>query len=458
MRGPTSVTILARSFAYRWGEDGIAGISDDCQILCFALAFWNGQDPIVKERLFGLTNHEGNHGEDVKEYYFYLDSTPTHSYMRYLYKYPQPCFPYGDLVETNRRRSRADLEYELIDTGVFDDDRYFDVFVEYAKASPEDLLIEVTAVNRGPEPAPLHLLPTLWFRNVWRNANVERPIIRVAPGRAAGLEAMSRSLGKYVLRCPGDAKLLFVDNETNPERWRADGESNRGEPPFFFKDGINEYLVGGRADSINPRQVGTKASAHVQVEIPPGGSHSLRLRLTSALGEAATAADETALGAPFAKVMEARKREADEFYASVIPASLSEDRRRVVRQSLSGMLWSKQFYDYDVDAWLTDHGTAPSRPGCRSMGRNSDWSHMVSDDVISMPDKWEYPWYAAWDLAFHAIPLSLVDPDFAKKQLLLLLQERYLHPSGQVPAYEWNFGDVNPPVHAWAAYYLYQNR
>jgi hypothetical protein len=446
---------LARSFAYRWGEDGIAGISDDSQILCFALALWNGRDPIVKERLFGLTNHEGNHGEDVKEYYFYLDSTPTHSYMRYLYKYPQAPFPYADLVETNRRRSRADHEYELIDTGVFDDDSYFDVFVEYGKAGPEDVLIEITAFNRGASPATLHLLPTLWFRNTWRQANLERPVIRAAAGRGAGLEAASRKLGNYVLRCPGGAELLFVDNETNPERWRTNGVSNRGEPPFFFKDGINEYVVGGREGTINPRQEGTKAAARYTVDIAAGGQHSLRLRLIGADAEVAGSDDETVLGKPFARVMESRKREADEFYATVVPASLSDDRGRVMRQSLAGMLWSKQFYDYDVDRWLSDRGTAPS-PAGRGGPRNADWSHVVSDDVISMPDKWEYPWCAAWDLAFHSIPLSLVDPDLAKKQLMLLLQERYLHPNGQVPGSEWNFGEVNPPVHAWAAYFLYQ--
>jgi mannosylglycerate hydrolase MGH1-like protein len=444
----------ARSFAYRWGEDGLAGISDDCQVLCFALALWNGRDPIVKERLFGLTNHEGNHGEDVKEYYFYLDSTPTHSYMRYLYKYPQGPFPYTDLVETNRRRSRTEQEYELIDTGVFDDDRYFDVFVEYAKAGPEDLLIEITAFNRGPDPAILHLLPTLWFRNVWRSAKIERPVIKVA-AKHNGLEAASPLLGRYVLRCGHEAELLFVDNETNPERWQHDGNSNRGDPPFFFKDGINDYLVAGREGAINPRKIGTKAAAHHAVEIGAGERHTLRLRLTSAGGAVAAVDDEAALGKPFTRLMGTRRREADEFYADVIPASLPEDRRRVVRQSLAGMLWSKQFYDYDVDTWLVDHGTAPVRLGCNK-GRNADWSHMVSDEVISMPDKWEYPWYAAWDLAFHSIPLALVDPDFAKKQLSLLLQERFLHPNGQMPAYEWNFGDVNPPVHAWAAYFLYQ--
>jgi hypothetical protein len=446
---------VSRSFAYRWGEDGIGGISDDCQILCFALALWNGRDPILKERLFGLTNHEGNHGEDVKEYYFYLDSTPTHSYMRYLYKYPQAPFPYGDLVQTNGRRSRIDNEYELIDTGVFDDDRYFDVFIEYAKNDPEDLLIEISAFNRGPDAATLHLLPTLWFRNTWRQPNVERPLIQVAASQGTALEAASPSLGKYVLRCQGGAELLFADNETNPARWRTDGDGHRSHPPFFFKDGINDYLVGGRTAAINPGRVGTKAAAHYTVPIAAGGQHVVRLRLSSIASEASAAGDDAVLGKPFTKILETRRREADEFYATVIPKELSDDRGRVVRQALSGMLWSKQFYDYDVDAWLNDHEMGTGRTG-RARCRNANWSHMVSDDVISMPDKWEYPWYAAWDLAFHSVPLTLVDPDFAKKQLLLLLQERYLHPNGQVPAYEWNFGDVNPPVHAWAAYFLYQ--
>jgi hypothetical protein len=448
---------LARSYAYRWGEDGIAGISDDRQILCFALALWNGRDPIVKERLFGLTNHEGNHGEDVKEYYYYLDSTPTHSYMRYLYKYPQAAFPYRDLVETNRRRSRSDLEYELIDTGVFDGDEYFDLFVEYAKAGPEDLLIEISAFNRGPNPATLHLLPTLWFRNVWRHGRLERPLIQVAPIAGAGLDAVSDTLGRYLLRCQPGAELLFVDNETNPTRWQpaAGGDGQRAEPPPFCKDGINDYVTGDRRAAINPRQIGTKAAARYTAEIPPGGRRVLRLRLVSAESEAAASDDDVALGSAFTEVLETRKREADEFYAAVIPPALSAERGLVLRQSLAGMLWSKQFYDYDVDRWLTDRETAVARPGSDE-ARNSEWSHMVSDDVISMPDKWEYPWYAAWDLAFHSIPLSLVDPDFAKKQLSLLLQERYLHPNGQVPAYEWNFGDVNPPVHAWAAYFLYQ--
>jgi hypothetical protein len=447
---------LSRSVAYRWGEDGIAGVSDDSQTLCFALALWNGRDSILKERLFGLTNPEGNHGEDVKEYYFYLDSTPTHSYMRYLYKYPQAPFPYQDLVETNARRSRSEFEYELMDTGVFADDAYFDVFVDYAKASPEDLLIEISAYNRGSRPATLHLLPTLWFRNTWRKAGggagVERPLIRVAGGAEPTLAATSATLGEYLLRCDPGAAFLFADNETNSQRWRGDSDGHTLVGPHYFKDGINDYIVDGVRGAVNPRRMGTKAVAHYKFEIPPHGSRPLRLRLTSAGIEPD---DQGGLGKRFSRVMETRKREADDFYATVIPATLSADRRAVVRQALAGMLWSKQFYDYDVDDWLAAHGTTPSDSG-RGPGRNSGWSHMVNDDVISMPDKWEYPWYAAWDLAFHALPLGLVDPDFAKKQLLLLLQDRYMHPTGQVPASEWNFGDVNPPVHAWSAYLLYQ--
>ncbi len=446
---------LSRSFAYRWGEDGIAGVSDDSQTLCFALALWNGRDPILKERLFGLTNPEGNHGEDVKEYYFYLDSTPTHSYMRYLYKYPQAPFPYRDLVTTNAGRSRSEFEYELLDTGVFGDDAYFDVFVDYAKAGPEDLLIEISAHNRGSRSATLHLLPTLWFRNTWRQAGaagaagVDRPLIRVAPGQQPTLAATSPTLGEYLLRCQQGATLLFADNETNPARWHGNHEGTSPFWPRYFKDGINDHVVDGARGAINPRRLGTKAAAHFVFEIPPRQSRPLRLRLTSAGIEPD---DEGGLGKRFSRVMETRKREADDFYATVIPAALSDDRRAVMRQALAGMLWSKQFYDYDVDDWLNAHGTHPGN----GRGRNAHWSHMVSVDVISMPDKWEYPWYAAWDLAFHAVPLTLVDPDFAKKQLLLLLQERYMHPNGQVPAYEWNFGDVNPPVHAWSAYLLYQ--
>jgi hypothetical protein len=453
---------MARSFAYRWGEDGLAGISDDRQRLCFALALWNGRDPILKERLFGLTNSEGNHGEDVKEYYFYLDSTPTHSYMRYLYKYPQAPFPYADLVETSRHRSRSDLEFELMDTGVFDEDRYFDVFVEYAKAGPEDLVIELQAFNRGPEAATLHLVPTLWYRNCWRRGALERPQIRPVQAGRSALLATDVQGGSYLLRAQPGAELLFVDNETNPARWRErdlEPPGGRGAAAVgtgYYKDGINDYLVTGALNAVNPQQRGTKAAAHYTFEIPSRRQSVVRLRLTRVsepTGVGGPADDEIALGGAFSTVLAARRREADEYYAAVIPASLGEDRRNVMRQALAGMLWSKQFYEYDVSAWLEEHGEPPPADGHRR--RNHDWSHMVGDDIISMPDKWEYPWCADWDLAFHAIPLGLVDPDFAKYQLHLMLGDRYLHPNGQVPACEWNFDEVNPPVHAWAAFFLY---
>jgi hypothetical protein len=453
---------LARSQAYRWGEDGIAGFCDDRQLLCFCIALWNGKDPILKERLFGLTNSEGNHGEDVKEYYFYLDATPTHSYMRYLYKYPQRAFPYLDLVETNRSRSRTELEYELIDTGVFDGDRYFDVFVNYAKASPDDLLIEIEARNRGPEAAPLHLLPTLWFRNVWSHSDGQRPVLSARRGDRPIIDVASPELGTYTVLCDPGARLLFADNETNPVRARGLRAAIDRDGPYF-KDGINDYLVLGEKSAINPKRIGTKAAAHYYLRVAPGASQTVRLRIRPRQGRHGDGAGDRAqvlLTTDFSSTIAARRREADEFYATIIPPSLSEDDRRIARQASAGMLWSKQFYSYDVDRWLADRGAAPGNGNGDGLGhghrRNHEWQHMVSDDIISMPDKWEYPWYAAWDLAFHSIPLGLVDPDFAKQQLLLLLQERYLHPNGQVPAYEWNFSDVNPPVHAWAAYYLYQ--
>jgi mannosylglycerate hydrolase MGH1-like protein len=445
----------ARSRAYRWGEDGLAGISDDGQFLCFALALWNGKDPILKERLFGLTNSEGNHGEDVKEYYFYLDSTPTHSYMKYLYKYPQAAFPYGDLVETNRRRGKHDFEYELLDTGVFDQNRYFDVFVEYAKGSPEDLLVQVTVWNRGPEAATLHVLPTLWFRNTWSwGGDAPRPALRqAAPGAAAVIAASHPVLGERFLSCEGAAALLFTENETNNAR--LFGAPNRTP---YVKDGINEHLVGGRREAVNPAQTGTKASAHYPLTVEPGASRIIRLRLSDVApaGPAtASAGPERPFGRGFDGVMDQRRKEADEFYASVIPRSLDADATNVMRQALAGMLWSKQFYYYDVDRWLEEHGAEPFNPTRRAASRNDHWHHMQNADVISMPDKWEYPWYAAWDLAFHCLALTLVDEDFGKQQLGLMLQEHYLHPSGQIPAYEWNFGDVNPPVHAWATMFTY---
>jgi Mannosylglycerate hydrolase MGH1-like glycoside hydrolase domain len=431
----------ARSRAYRWGEDGLAGVSDDHQRLCFALALWNGRDPILKERLFGLTNSEANHGEDVKEYYFYLDSTPTHSYMKYLYKYPHAAFPYGDLIEKNQHRSREEFEYELLDTGVFDQDRYFDVFVEYAKASPEDILIQVTVHNRGPEPATLHVLPTLWFRNTWSwGGEVPRPELRQ---HAAGVIAASHpELGERFLSCDGAAALLFTENETNTER--LFGAPNRTP---YVKDGIDGYIVHGRRDAVNPGQKGTKASAHYPLTVGAGASRTIRLRLQDA-------APATPFGT-FDAAMQARRKEADEFYATVIPASLDADATNVMRQALAGMLWSKQFYYYDVDRWLEERGADHFKPGRGAAPRNAHWHHAYNADIISMPDKWEYPWFAAWDLAFHVLALTLVDEDFGKQQLNLMLGEAYLHPSGQIPAYEWNFGDVNPPVHAWSTIFTY---
>ena len=433
----------ARSRAYRWGEDGLAGISDDKQQLCFSLALWNGRDPILKERLFGLTNSEGNHGEDVKEYYFYLDSTPTHSYMKYLYKYPQAAYPYSELVDTNRSRNRQKLEYELLDTGVFDQDRYFDVFVEYAKASPEDLLIQINICNRGSEPATLHVLPTLWCRNTWSwGGEVSRPQLRHAGG---GLIAASHpELNDRFLACESAAAWLFTDNETNTER--VFGTANRTP---YVKDGINEYIVHGRQDAVNPEQRGTKVSAHCPLPVPAGGLRTIRLRLS-----------DVALAEPFGKgfdaMVETRRREADEFYAKIIPSSLSADAANVMRQALAGMLWSKQFYYYDVDRWLEERGSDPLKPKHRAAPRNDHWHHMYNAHILSMPDKWEYPWYAAWDLAFHVLALTLVDEEFGKDQLDLMLAESYVHPSGQLPAYEWNFGDVNPPVHAFSAIFTYR--
>ena len=433
----------ARSRAYRWGEDGLAGICDERQHLCFALALWNGKDPIIKERLFGLTNNEGNHGEDVKEYYFYLDSTPTHSYMKYLYKYPQAAYPYRDLVETNRRRSRHEFEYELLDTGLFDQDRYFDVFVEYAKASPEDILIQITVFNRGPEPAALHVLPTLWFRNTWSwGRNVPRPALRqTAPGVIA---ATDPDLGGRFLSCEGAAALLFTENETNTER--LFGKPNRTP---YVKDGIDNFIVHGRRGAVNLEQTGTKASAHYPLTVGAGESRIVRLRIHDA-------PSMRLFGSDFDKVIEARRKEADEFYATVVPASLDADAANVMRQALAGMLWTKQFYYYDVDRWLEERGADRFNPQRRRAPRNEHWHHVYNADVISMPDKWEYPWYAAWDLAFHVLTLHLVDEDFGKQQLDLMLRNPYMHPNGQIPAYEWNFGDVNPPVHAWSTIFTYR--
>jgi hypothetical protein len=439
----------ARSRAYRWGEDGLAGISDDHQHLCFALALWNGKDPILKERLFGLTNSESNHGEDVKEYYFYLDSTPTHSYMKYLYKYPQAAYPYASLVETSRSRSRTDFEYELLDTGVFDQNRYFDVFVEYAKESPEDILIQITICNRGPDPAELHVLPTLWFRNEWSwVGNPDRPALERS---GDAVKAVHPALGERYFYCGGKPALLFTENETNTQR--IFGVANRSP---YVKDSINDYVVHGQTGSVNPEQKGTKVAAHYCVTVQPGGNEVIRLRLSE---RGPTAFDKgngaAPFGSHFADVFGERRAEADEFYKTVIPAALTADQANVMRQALAGMLWSKQFYHYDVDKWLEERGSDPFKATRKSAPRNDGWHHMYNGDVISMPDKWEYPWYAAWDLAFHVIALSLVDADFGKQQLKLMLRERYMHPNGQIPAYEWNFGDVNPPVHAWSTAFTY---
>jgi len=437
----------ARSRAYHWGEDGLAGLSDDHQRLCFALALWNGKDPILKERAFGLTNSEANHGEDVKEYYFYLDSTPTHSYMKYLYKYPQNEFPYLDLINTNRSRSKTDPEYELLDTGIFNEDRYFDVFVEYAKAAPTDLLIEISVCNRGPEESAIHVLPTLWFRNIWTWWPEEpKPSMRAASHRnAIAIAAADASLGDYFLYCEGQPLLLFTENETNNQR--LFGTAN---PTAYVKDGINDCVVADRQNAVNPNNTGTKAAAHYHLRVGARATAFIRLRLTNiALG------GEEPFGARFAQILEARRREANEFYRSITPPGVGEDAANVMRQALAGMLWSKQYFFYDVDKWLEEHRADPLLAET-GVARNREWFHMISDHVISMPDKWEYPWFAAWDLAFHTIALSTVDIDFAKEQLNLLLAGVYQHPTGQIPAYEWNFSDVNPPVHGWATIFLYR--
>jgi hypothetical protein len=432
----------SRSRTYRWGEDGLAGISDDRQRLCFALALWNGRDPILKERMFGLTNSQGNHGEDVKEYYFYLDSTPTHSYMKHLYKYPQREYPYGDLVETNRRRTREELEYELVDTGIFDDNRYFDVFVEYAKAGPDDILIRVSVHNRGPEAARLQVLPTLWFRNTWSWGDDDpKPVLREKRG---AILASHADLGDYTLSCDGAPELLFTENDTNAERlW---GSPNATP---YVKDAFHRYVVAGEPGAVNPAKSGTKAAARYIVDVPAGGCEIVRLRL------AAGAAGKP-FGAAFEGAFRQRILDADEFYERITPRTLGEDERRVHRQALAGMLWTKQFYYFDVDRWLKEHDAHPLMGGTARASRNAEWFHMLNGDVISMPDKWEYPWYAAWDLAFHTVSLALVDFDFAKEQLLLMLRSLYSHPNGQIPAYEWNFSDVNPPVHAWATLFLHK--
>jgi hypothetical protein len=468
----------ARSRAYRWGEDGLGGISDRHQRICFALALWNGKDAILKERLFGLTGSEGNHGEDVKEYYFYLDSTPTHSYMKFLYKYPQAAFPYTRLIDENRRRGKQEPEFELIDSGVFDDDRYFDVTVEYAKASPEDILIRITACNRGATEADLHLLPTVWFRNIWSWRNgTERPVLSREAEQPVGATVIRIEEGTYRKRwlvCEGEPELLFTENETNNHR--LFGVPDRA---LYVKDGINSYVVDRQHDAVNPELTGTKGSALYQMHIAGGASQVLRLRLTDqnpnvpatvssktrvgrpprSLGAAAAPASvvtDKSFGTPFDQIFLQRIAEADEFYARRMPSGLSKDAQCVQRQAFAGLLWSKQFFHYDVNAWIEGDPTGPPPPNSRQYGRNREWRHLYNADVISMPDKWEYPWYAAWDLAFHCIPLAQIDPDFAKEQLTLFMREWYMHPNGQLPAYEWAFGDVNPPVHAWACWRVYK--
>ncbi len=452
----------ARSRAYRWGEDGLAGISDNKQHLCFALALWNGKDPILKERLFGLTNSEGNHGEDVKEYYFYLDSTPTHSYMKYLYKYPQAAYPYADLVATNRRRSKNEMEYELLDTGVFEEDRYFDVFVEYAKDGPEDILVRITAANRGPGAAELHLLPTLWFRNDWSpwiaesNRAPKKPNLRQIEA-SAGTSAVAAThplLGEFVLSCESEVPLFFTENETNHERLFP-GQKNESR---YVKDGINDYVLQGNHGAVNPGKQGTKVAAHYRLMVGTRESAVVRLRLTNQTDAGKSGTSKTtasSFGTEFDRILTARIQEADDFYRSVTPPSVSPDAAKVMRQAIAGMLWSKQFFFFDGDNWLDEHKSNPLHTGYRN-SRNSEWYHLLNQDIISMPDKWEYPWYAAWDLAFHTLPLSIVDPDFAKEQMELMLRALYLHPNGQIPAYEWNFSDVNPPVHAFATVFLHR--
>ena len=434
---------MARSRAYRWGEDGLAGISDHSQRLCLALALWNGKDAILKERLFGLTGHEGNHGEDVKEIYYYLDATPTHSYLKMLYKYPASRFPYRRLVHENRNRGRQQAEFGILDTGVFDDDRYFDVFVEYAKADAEDLLMQITVVNRGPETAEIHLLPQAWFRNTWAwddQPQVDKPAATLGQH---GVELVHPELGQFQFAAEGQPEWLFCDNDTNPARLFGVRDAQG-----FFKDAFHKYVIRGRTDAVNPAQAGTKVAAYYRFELPAGSSQRVRLRLSK--GDRVESFDG------FDDVFETRRREADEFYDELQTDINDEDERRVHRQALAGLLWSKQFYNFDVAKWLQGDPTQPRPPAERRAARNRDWFHLHNAEVISMPDKWEYPWYAAWDLAFHCIPLAMVDAEFAKQQLVLLTREWYMHPNGQLPAYEWAFGDVNPPVHAWATWRVYQ--
>ncbi|MEI6209527.1 MAG: glucosidase [Desulfuromonadales bacterium] len=445
----------ARSRAYLWGEDGIAGISDNRQLLCLAFAFWNGTDPIIKERLFGLTNSEGNHGEDVKEYYYYLDSTPTHSYMKYLYKYPHNPYPYDNLVKTNRTLGRFSPEYELIDTGVFDSSRYFDIVIEYAKHQPEDILAKVTVFNRGDTEATLHLLPTLWFRNTWAlQSENEKPSLngQHLQEDVTCITAIHPDQGASSLYAEGAPELLFTDNETNTERL-----FNLPNRSRYVKDGIDNRIVHGTSDAVNPDLTGTKASLGYHLTVPPASSVSIRLRLISGQPAGSVGIPKELFGEPFEESMRTRKQEADQFYEQILPGPLSDDDRNIMRQAFAGMLWSKQYYYFDTELWKRGAGVDGTPGPARTPIRNMGWTHLVCDDVISMPDKWEYPWFAAWDLAFHAVTLSLVDIDFAKQQLELITRPWYMHPNGQLPAYEWNFSDVNPPVHAWASWYLYQH-
>ncbi|MGF1460702.1 MAG: hypothetical protein ACFBSG_16955 [Leptolyngbyaceae cyanobacterium] len=439
--------------AYRWGEDGILGISDDQQQLCFAIALWNGEDPVLKERYFGLTGSQGNHGEDVKEYYFYLDSTPTHSYMKGLYKYPQAAYPYGDLVTENQQRGRLGMEYELLDTGIFEGDRYYDVFVEYAKVAAEDTLIQIAVVNRGPESQTLSVLPTLWFRNTWSwEPEADKPRIELADTRPdfSALEAIHPTLGTYYLYCQshdnwqGGSPLLFTENETNYQK--VFGAENVTP---YVKDAFHRYVIDGDMAAVNPERLGTKAAAHYTLHIGPGETRLISLRLTQ----------QAQLDAPFSefsRYLQARQHEADEFYQAVTPFPMDAAVRNVQRQAFAGLLWTKQFYNYDVSRWQAGDPTMPEPPFGHQRGRNQEWHHLESHDIISMPDKWEYPWFAAWDLAFHCLPIAAIDPDFAKHQLDIMTREWYMHPNGQIPAYEWAFGDVNPPVHAWATWRVYK--
>jgi len=438
----------ARSRAYQWGEDGLAGISDDHQLLCFALALWNGKDPIIKERLFGLTNSEGNHGEDVKEYYYYLDSTPTHSYMRYLYKYPLNAFPYEELVAVNKARSRQEPEYELIDTGIFDKNEYCDIEVEYAKADPEDLLIQVTVHNRSDQPAKLAALPTLWFRNTWDQGGGPKPLIKAQLGEsgAASLHASHPDLGDFVLHCKEADELVFTDNETNTE---VVFQQPNQSP--YTKCGINRYLTHGEKAAVNLSKQGTKASAIYNLSIGANASSTIQLRLTRSTPKSQ---DDSAYQS-FDQILERRKQDCDDYYARVMPAGFSAEQKLLFRQAMAGMLWSKQFYNYDITPWLQQRGVDPLGTDKAQGFRNQQWHHMNNCDVISMPDKWEYPWFAAWDLAFHASTFAYIDPSFAKRQLSLMLSSQYIHPNGQIPAYEWNFSDVNPPVHAWATFLVH---